>query len=110
MFSLALAIQCLRFHGNPVHIYNAPFALRCVLDVVCTDPTQTHGMPARNPLATRPDRSEHESLAGETPPRGWLAIDLLICNEDPQLSSMFAIFDQMSCGQGPLPTSGSSNV
>lgn len=95
-WTLALAFQCVRFHGNPVQIYNAPFALRCILDVVCA-----HGTPGGARSATPPDRSEHESLAAGIPPRGWLAMDLLICNEDPQLSSMFAIFDQLSCGQGP---------
>jgi anti-anti-sigma regulatory factor len=95
-WTLALAFQCLRFHGNPVQIYNAPFALRCVLDVVCA-----HGTPGGAPSAILPGRSEHESLAAGIPPLGWLAMDLLICNEDPQLSSMFAIFDQLSRGQGP---------
>lgn len=98
-WTLALAIQCVRFHGIPVKIYNAPLALRSVLDVVCVEGAQSAGPPRKSISATRPSRSEHESLGDETPPRGWLAIDLLICNEDPQLSSMFAIFDQLSCGQ-----------
>lgn len=100
-WTLALAFQCVRFHGNPVQIYNAPFALRCVLAVVCLDAGRTRGTPGGSPSAARTDRNEHESLVAGIPPRGWLAIDLHICNEDPALSSMFAIFDQLSCGQGP---------
>lgn len=100
-WTLALAVQCLRFHGNPVRVYRAPFALRRILGVVCLDPAAADGTPRRAPPAIRPDRTEHESLAAMESPRGWLAMDLLICNEDPQLSSMFAIFDQLGSGQGP---------
>ena len=45
-WTLALAIQCVRYHGNPVKIYNAPFALRCVLDVVCVEPAERRTHPA----------------------------------------------------------------
>lgn len=91
-WTFALAIQCVRFHGSPVHIYNAPLPLRCVLDVVCLSPAVAHRWS---------ERGEHESLAAQELPRGWLAMDRLICNEDPRLESMFAIFDRLSSSQGP---------
>jgi hypothetical protein len=100
-WTLALAIQCVRFHGIPVRVYNAPLSLRRVLDVVCIDAAGAEGTPSGPPPARRADRSEHESLAAGTPARGWLAMDLLICNEDPQLSSMFEIFDQLSSSRVP---------
>ena len=99
-WTLALAFQCIRFHGNPVKIYNAPLLLHCVLEAVCIDLDGDHRAPGSAPPRGPSDRCEHESLAAVTPPRGWLAMDVLICNEDPQLSSMFAIFEQLSCGQG----------
>jgi len=100
-WTLALAIQCVRYHGNPVKIYNAPFALRCVLDVVCVEPAGAQDAPRAASPPSRSGRSDHESLASGTPPLEWLAMDLLISSEDPQLSSMFAIFSRLASSHGP---------
>lgn len=100
-WALTLAIQCVRYHGNPVKIYNAPLAPRCVLDIVCIDSGGEQDIAGSAGPPRPSSRGDHESLATRAPPRGWLAMDLMIPNEDPQLSSTIAIFDRLGSSHGP---------
>jgi anti-anti-sigma regulatory factor len=105
-WTLALAFQCVRFHGHGVSIYNVPFPLRCILDAVLTRPDSPPGPPPGPPgppARTSPPQliaGDGFAIAADTSPRGWLAMDLRVCSEDPQLASMFAIFDLLGDGQG----------
>jgi anti-anti-sigma regulatory factor len=100
-WTLALAFQCVRFRGHPVSVYNVPFPLRCILDAVLTRSPDLPCPPIEAPSAHPAGLGDRGTVAADSASRGLLAMDGRICGDDPQLASMFAIFDQLSSNQGP---------
>ncbi|HEY3904112.1 MAG TPA: STAS domain-containing protein [Streptosporangiaceae bacterium] len=100
-WTLALAFQCVRFRGHPVSVYNVPFPLRCILDAVLTKSADPPCPPVEATSAPPAGRGDPGTVAADSASRDWLAVDRRICGDDPQLASMFLIFDQLSNNQGP---------
>jgi anti-anti-sigma regulatory factor len=100
-WTLALAFQCVRFRGHPVSVYNVPFPLRCILDAVLTKSVGPPFSATEAPSEPAFGQEDQGALAAGAASREWLAMDRRICADEPQLASMFVIFDQLSSSQGP---------